>query len=788
MLCSISFSGSDRQVGGRALDPPRHRGSRSRNRPRLAAPLSDDTTTLHPIPTTQPQPVVAWLVVTAASTPGAVGRSFKISGEESVIGRSPEAQVRLMEEGVSRKHARIIRTAEGKFELTDLASTNGTYLNGTRLGGPGRLDEGDRVQLGGQCSLRFTFKETSDGDENLREALAAAQVATFSLDLRSSVISWNETVERVVGAPAGTLSRTALPTMDFVHADDRERVRGAVDAAVQGRRQFDAEFRFIRPGAEGSLWVAAKGNVMRDADDTPLRIVGTLMDVSARKQTEQELRREALLFGSLNDGVIFLDLQGNVVDWNTSAERLFGYSKGEVLGRAWSDVLKLSESNLQATVLAALKRYGRWSREVVALRKDGSETFCEVTVVPLRDAEGRHIATIAVHRDIGERRAMQAQLLVASRLASVGTLAAGVAHEINNPLAFVNANVLYLADELERFRTALGPATDEILQLVAETRQGVERIGLIVRDLKAFSRVDSEDVSAVVDVRKVLAFAEKMAGKEMRQRARVLRDIQQVPMVKANESRLGQVFLNLLLNAAQAIPDGAAAEHEIRIRTRTDGLGRAVVEVSDTGRGIPEELRARVFDPFFTTKPVGEGTGLGLSICLGIVRSLGGEILLESEVGEGSTFRVALPPHQPERVTAVYPAAEAPPAQPVRLLVVDDEPYICTAIQRLLRREHRVTALTTVREALALLETGERFDVILSDLMMPEQNGEDFYKELHRVAPDQAKRMIFMTGGAFTPRSEEFLRSSPVPQVAKPISLEMLQGAIRQVVEATSRS
>ena len=577
--------------------------------------MSDDTTTLHPIPTTQPQPVTAWLVVTAGSSPGTVGRSFKINGDESIVGRSPEAQVRLMEEGVSRKHARILRSAEGKFELTDLGSTNGTYLNGTRLTGPGRLDEGDRVQLGGQCSLRFTFKESSDGDENLREALAAAHVATFSLDLRNQIISWSETVERVVGAPAGTLSRSALPMMDFVHADDRERVQGAVEAAVQGRRQLDAEFRFIRPGAEGALWVAAKGNVMRDADDTPLRIVGTLMDVSARKQTEQELRREALLFESLNDGVIFLDLQGNVVDWNSSAERLFGYSKGEVLGRAWSDVLKLSEHNLQATVLAALRRYGRWSREVVALRKDGSETFCEVTVVPLRDAEGRHIATIAVHRDIGERRAMQAQLLVASRLASVGTLAAGVAHEINNPLAFVNANVLYLADELERFRSALGPATDEVLQLVAETRQGVERIGLIVRDLKAFSRVDSEDVSALVDVRKVLAFAEKMAGKEMRQRARVLRDIQPVPTVKANESRLGQVFLNLLLNAAQAIPDGAAAEHQIRIRTRTDGLGRAVVEVSDTGRGIPEELRARVFDPFFTTKPVGEGTGLGLSIC-----------------------------------------------------------------------------------------------------------------------------------------------------------------------------
>jgi PAS domain S-box-containing protein len=440
--------------------------------------------------------------------------------------------------------------------------------------------------------------------------------------------------------------------------------------------------------------VAAKGNVMRDADDTPLRIVGTLMDVSARKQTEQELRREALLFGSLNDGVIFLDLQGNVVDWNTSAERLFGYSKGEVLGRAWSDVLKLSESNLQATVLAALKRYGRWSREVVALRKDGSETFCEVTVVPLRDAEGRHIATIAVHRDIGERRAMQAQLLVASRLASVGTLAAGVAHEINNPLAFVNANVLYLADELERFRSALGPATDEILQLVAETRQGVERIGLIVRDLKAFSRVDSEDVSAVVDVRKVLAFAEKMAGKEMRQRARVLRDIQQVPMVKANESRLGQVFLNLLLNAAQAIPDGAAAEHEIRIRTRTDGLGRAVVEVSDTGRGIPRSCGPGSSTPSSLPSRWARARA---SACRSAWASCGRSAARSSSSRRSAR---AAPSGWRSRPTSRSgrprcSRCRGAPAAAVKLLVVDDEPYICTAIQRLLRREHRVTALTT---------------------------------------------------------------------------------------------
>ena len=485
--------------------------------------------------------------------------------------------------------------------------------------------------------------------------------------------------------------------------------------------------------------------------------------------------------------MIFLDLHGNVVDWNSSAERLFGYCKGEVLGRAWSDVLKLSEPNLQATVLAALKRYGRWSREVLAQRKDGSESFCEVTVVPLRDSDGRHIASIGVHRDIGERRAMQAQLLVASRLASVGTLAAGVAHEINNPLAFVNANILYLADELERHRQALGSTTDEILQLVTETRQGVERIGLIVRDLKAFSRVDSEDVSSLVDVRKVLAFAEKMAGKEMRQRARVVRDLQPVPTVKANESRLGQVFLNLLLNAAQAIPDGAAADHEIRIRTRTDGLGRVVVEVSDTGRGHPRRspgphLRSRSSPPSRSEK----GPGWGSPSAWASSARWAGRSSSSPRSARAAPSGSPCPPRRRSGWPPWSEPVEQGPDSRLRLLVVDDEPYICTAIQRLLRREHEVTALTTVREALALLEQGERFDVIVSDLMMPEQNGEEFYKELQRVAPDQAQRMIFMTGGAFTPRSEEFLRSSRVPQVSKPLSLEVLQGAIRQVVETAA--
>jgi PAS domain S-box-containing protein len=729
-------------------------------------------------------PDAAWLMVTNSATPGTLGRLYKLCGVESVLGRAPEAEVQLLDEGISRRHARVIRAADGGFELEDLESTNGTYHNGFRLKARVRLAEGDKVQLGGHCTLRFSWKESVDQDEQLRDALAAAQVGTFGLDIAASTITWSESVERVVGVGPGGLPRGPGPLPDFVHPEDLPRVLNALALATEGRQQFEAEFRF-RHAADAFKWVAVRGDVLRGPDDSPSRVLGTVMDVSARKAAEGDLRRQALMFESLNDGVILIDLAGAVLDWNTSAERLFGFSKAEVLGRPYQEVLGLTDAEVTPTAIqAALKRYGRWNRELSALRKDGSACFCEATVVPLRDGEGRHLASLAVHRDIGERRAMQAQLLVASRMASVGTLAAGVAHEINNPLAFINANLAWLQDELAARRATLGDAAlEELAAVLSEARSGIERIGSIVRDLKTFAHVETDDAAGPVDIRKVLGFAVKMADKELRQRARVVSELEDVPAVLGSEGRIGQVFLNLLLNAAQAIPDGAVTSNEIRLRcVRRDRS--VLVEISDTGRGIPAEQQPRVFDPFFTTKRVGEGTGLGLAICHGIVRGLGGEITVRSEAGRGSTFSVTLPIHLPSSASGVVPAVATRPA--ARILVVDDEPFICSAIQRLLRKEHQVTTATSAREALGLVSAGQRFDVILSDLMMPEMSGEELLGALRGVAPDQAAKFVIMTGGAFTPRSEEFLRSLNLPHLVKPLTLENLRTAIQSALEATS--
>jgi PAS domain S-box-containing protein len=724
-----------------------------------------------------------WLVITRSSTPGALGRIFKLNVREAVLGRGPEADVRLLDDGISRRHARIARTADGGLELEDLQSTGGTYHNGLPLSGSIRLAEGDKVQLGGLCRLRFSWNPPQEADEELREALAAAHVGTFGLELTSSLVTWSEAVERVIGAAPGSLEPTARPLRDYVHPEDFPRVLRAFELAAAGQEHVRVDFRFSHPPSP-AVWVTLRGDMLPGAGEIPSRVVGTVMDISARKVGEDELRRQALMFENLNDAVVLVDLAGLVLDWNTSAERLFGFSKAEAQGREYRQLLGIEDAEATpASIQAAVRRYGRWSRELTALRKDGTASYSEATIVPLRDREGRHLASLAVHRDISERRAMQAQLMVASRMASVGTLAAGVAHEINNPLAFINANLVWLHEQLGARRSALGDhGFAELDAVVNETRAGIERIGTIVQDLKTFSRVETEETAVAVDVRKALAFATQMADLELRKHARVVTEFEDVPPVLGSEGRLGQVFLNLLLNAAQAIPE--AGSNEIRIRCRRQDQA-VLVEISDTGRGISPELQARIFDPFFTTRPLGEGAGLGLAVCHGIVRGLGGQITVRSQVGRGSTFTVSLPALPTEGSAAVPIRTENGKAD-VRVLVVDDEPFICSAIQRLLRRDHAVTTATSAREALTLLSGGQRFDVILSDLMMPEMSGEELLTTLRELAPEQARRVVIMTGGAFTPRSEEFLHSLELPHLTKPLTLEGLRAAIQKALEAPS--
>jgi CheY-like chemotaxis protein len=374
-------------------------------------------------------------------------------------------------------------------------------------------------------------------------------------------------------------------------------------------------------------------------------------------------------------------------------------------------------------------------------------------------------------------------------MASVGTLAAGVAHEINNPLAYVSGNLTYVAEELARLLTeargAHRTAQVEVLRAVSEAldeaQHGAGRVRDIVKDLKTFSR-DDEAEAGPLDLRPVLESSLSMCNNEIKHRARLRKEWGEVPRVHATEAKLGQVFLNLLVNAAQALKDGAADQHEIVVRTFTDAQGRAVVEVRDSGCGIPPENLKRIFDPFFTTKPVGVGTGLGLSICHNIVTALGGTISVESELEKGTCFRVVLPPAsaQPEVAAPVMAPVGASRVVGARILVLDDDPLLSKSLVRLFGREARTEALADPREALARVVAGERFDVILCDVMMPRMSGQEFWEALGRVAPEQRERLVFVTGGAFTAEAQSFLQTVSNPVCPKPFDLDALHSFVRE--------
>ena len=390
-------------------------------------------------------------------------------------------------------------------------------------------------------------------------------------------------------------------------------------------------------------------------------------------------------------------------------------------------------------------------------------------------------------------RDTQAQLVQAGKMAAVGTLAAGVGHEINNPLSYIVSNLEHASEETEALALLMeGPEPvrerlREMQQVLREARMGADRVRRIVRDLKTFSRQD-EDTRGPVDLRAVMDAAAKMAAGELRPRAQLVRDYAaDVPCVEGNEARLSQVVLNLLINAAHALPEGKPEHNEVRLVLRRGGEGQVVAEVRDTGCGMAPEVLGRIFDPFFTTKPVGVGTGLGLALCHAFVTSMAGRIEVESQVGKGTTFRVLLPAANAPAERAVQAAVVvASSSARGRVLVVDDDPLVSSALRRTLAREHDVEVAVSSRQALELLGASPGgYDVILCDLMMPEMTGMELHAHLMETAPEQARRMVFITGGAYTPAARSFLEQVSNPRVEKPFEPDKLRA---QVLEAVKRS
>jgi CheY-like chemotaxis protein/anti-sigma regulatory factor (Ser/Thr protein kinase) len=317
---------------------------------------------------------------------------------------------------------------------------------------------------------------------------------------------------------------------------------------------------------------------------------------------------------------------------------------------------------------------------------------------------------------------------------------------------------------------------------LAELRTSIERMTSVVRDLTGFSRESTEQIGGV-NVTNVVERALRVARHATRQRASVRIELDAVPPVYGHAGKLEQVLLNLLVNAAQAFPpDRTEAQNEIVVRVFSPDPLHVAIEVRDNGAGIPAALAGRVFDPFFTTKPDGEGTGLGLFISHNHVRQMNGELLFDSVPGR-TTMRVVLNAAA-KGADVIAPESTPRTATRGRVLIVDDEPTMCRSLQTLLREDYDVSSAPGGAEALAVLKSGEHFDLILCDLMMPGVSGMELFSQLERERPGLETRMIFMTGGAFTNEAQAFLGRCPNLRLQKPFTVDQLEAAIQQVLKA----
>ncbi|HEX8792098.1 MAG TPA: PAS domain S-box protein [Polyangiaceae bacterium] len=598
-------------------------------------------------------------------------------------------------------------------------------------------------------------------------------------DSHGRCIYMSPSCRQVLGyEPDELIGRLAL--IDLAHPEDRA-------------RQHEVLANFVRHGItsptplcirirrkDGTYaWLETLTHVERDPEGRIVEVQSWARDVSARMLAEQALSQSQAGFRSLLDRLpdgVAVHRDGVILYANPEMLRMIACDRAEdLVGRSLLDFVHPDERDSVRERLRDDGRPGARSRERRIVARDGSERVLEVTALPVI-FEGA-VAFVAICHDVTQRKQMEERLALAERMALVGRLASGVGHEINNPLAYMLGSLELARADLAAFDRE-APAREGLERLerhVRTVREGAERVRDIVRDLKSLSAT-SEDRLGPVDVEHALDVAAATAAHEIRLRARLVKEYGSVARAWASEGRLTQVFVNLLVNAAQAIPDGEAHENEIRISTHDEGE-HVVVEIRDTGTGIAPQDLPRIFEPFFTTKAKGVGTGLGLSISHAIVAAHGGTLTAEPSSPRGALFRVTL------RASIEASAPLSPRGAPVsdgprgRVLLVDDEPRTAIVLAELLS-QHDVTLAHSGREAIARLAADVSFDAIVCDLQMNDGTGVDVYEYLIQRAPDLARRVIFMTGGAFTQTARAFLDRCPQPVLEKPFESTSLAALV----------
>jgi PAS domain S-box-containing protein len=586
---------------------------------------------------------------------------------------------------------------------------------------------------------------------------------------------------------------------------DTERARPVAQQRV------DDDLNLIPLVHDGEL-KAVLGVQRRDADAALAPEIRTLLEGAAGvflqaivlDEVQSELAASQRKYQQLVDtiGEVFfeVDADGNWSFLSKYWGEMAGVDPASSIGEPMLDSFDdYEQTDLEALLRGEVEDDDSRELEVRLVEDHAEPRWVRLVVKPAYGDDGRFGGVRGAIRDVSRSRESVADLQQVDRLVNFGTLAAGIGHELNNPLAFVLGNLDFAAGTLSTVKRKLEASArnhpddadlddtlslvDEISEATRDMKDGARRLREIVSDLRMFTRVDANGDSDPIDLREPVESAVSIGFSEIRHRATLIREFAgQIPAVEVNRGRISQVFLNLLVNAAQAFSENSGDDNRIWLRLY-DEDDWVIAEVEDNGPGMSEQVRSRIFEAFYTTKDASEGTGLGLSICKSLVESAGGRIEVESEPGEGSLFRIRLPvargdaPEGPD--SSASPSGGLPR---LRVLVVDDEPAVSRTIQRMLGSKHELATVSDARIALEALRAGNEYDVILCDIVMPRMSGEEFFEVVTDEFDELVERIIFMTGGASMDIVSRMREKSRQPILEKPFTRRELRDACAALI------
>jgi len=588
----------------------------------------------------------------------------------------------------------------------------------------------------------------------------------------------NRAAAEVLGYPVEQVVK--MPPMMPIAPDEMPKILALRERFKRGEA-LPSMIDTVVIGKDGRRIPVEVGLAMTSFQGHPVT-VAFVRDVTRRKDVESELRESEQRFRSLAEAApdtITVISEGRFVYANPRTAELMGFeSPEEFMKRPLVElVVPEDRRRMGERIARALGGETLPPSEYRGIHKDGSIVTLEISSMTV--TYGGKPAVLAIGRDVQARKEREAEMIRTDRLAAIGQLAAGVAHEINNPLSYVLLR-------LDRMRHGLAelvdqvPAARRVADNVHDALEGAERIRDVVSDLLSFARLQDE-APAPLDLRMVLESALKLASHAIGSTAALECELAGVPVVHSNRARLGQVFLNVLLNAAQAFGRRDPTRDKIRVELTRDGADHVRVDVIDNGDGIPPEHLDRIFEPFFTTKSAGRGTGLGLAITKSIVDDLGGEIGVTSKLGTGTAVSIRLPIGAP--VVRKAAGDEAPPDAREhtrsRVAIIDDEAALARALADALGEEHLVEVYTDSRVAFDAL-SHQSYDVVVCDLLMPGMTGMELFQRIVERHPSYEARFLFITGGLATPAAAAFADTHEADILAKPFDVDLLRGAIAQ--------